>query len=404
MKRADKSPEGDTTNLLSGKVAVIVTHVRGLGPSNHLETYLNRGCQTVLAIDHPLVYERPATSRYRLFENGKLVATGEHLLRGPEIGAFFQEFILAVYWTRRLAHRSDLFIGVDALNCVSGIVSKLFNHKSRVIFYVIDWSPKRFDNKILNGLYHLTDRLAALCADETWNQSEAIDQGRWYGPFWTQVGKRAQRRVKIVPNAVASMDLDIDAKDRLPYRLVFLGHLLEKQGLQLVIKALPQIASSFDDVDLVVIGSGPYQPTLEELSTAVGVGDRVQFLGYVEDEAEVLKILASASCGLAPYLASEQSFTKFADPGKLKNYLATGLPIVMTRVPFNAAQLENSDCAIVVEDSSGRIADGVCILLAEDVERRRYRREKAFEFMKGLDWDSVFAKALSNTFDDEDRT
>jgi len=55
-----------------------------------------------------------------------------------------------------------------------------------------------------------------------------------------------------------------------------------------------------------------------------------------------LQLLSSASIGLATYLESEESFTQFADPGKLKNYLAAGLPIVMTRVPYNADSLEES--------------------------------------------------------------
>jgi len=81
-----------------------------------------------------------------------------------------------------------------------------------------------------------------------------------------------------------------------------------------VIAALPLIAESFSDVDLVVIGSGPYQAALAEMAHNVGVENRVRFTGYIEDEDEVLQLLSSASIGLATYLESEESFTQFADP------------------------------------------------------------------------------------------
>jgi glycosyltransferase involved in cell wall biosynthesis len=391
---AENSGE-ETTYLLSGTVAIIVTHVRGTGPAIHLETYLTQQCPKVLSIYHPLVYESPAMSSYRLFEDGKLVETGKHLLRGPEPAIRLQEVILTIRWVRRLAPRSDLFIGVDALNCIAGIMLRAMKHTKRVIFYVIDWSPKRFDNNILNGIYHLSDRAAALFATEIWNVSPAIDKGRWHGAFWSLIGRFAQKRTRIVEIGVARVNSEIVNEPRLPNRLVFLGHLLEKQGLQQVIAALPQIAESFSDVDLVVIGSGPYQVELTEMAHNVGVENRVRFLGYIEDEDEVLRLLSSASIGVATYLESEESFTKFADPGKLKNYLAAGLPIVMTRVPYNADWLEESGCAVLVKGTVEEVAGGICFLLSEDVNERYYRRASALNMVKGLDWESIFANALT---------
>jgi len=108
--------------------------------------------------------------------------------------------------------------------------------------------------------------VAALFATETWNVSPAIDQGRWHGTFWSLIGRFSQKRTRIVEIGVVRVNSEIANGPRLPNRLVFLGHLLEKQGLQHVIAALPLIAESFSDVDLVVIGSGPYQAALAEMA------------------------------------------------------------------------------------------------------------------------------------------
>jgi glycosyltransferase involved in cell wall biosynthesis len=394
--RDDNNSETAATRLLSGKIAIVVTHVRGLGPSHHLEAFLAKRCRKVLAIYHPLYYESASKSQYRLFENGVLVATGEHSLRGPETLIRFEEVALTVAWVRRFARQSDYFFGVDALNCISGILLRVTRSTRKVVFYVIDWSPKRFDNRILNGIYHLSDRAAALLASETWNVSPVIDKGRWHGPFWSRVGKIAKDRTKIVAIGVAQVDDELTDRIRLPFRLVFLGHLLEKQGLQLAIQALPEIAQTFDDADLLVIGDGPYQAALEDLAQSNGTASRITFLGYVADEDEVLRLLASAAVGLAPYLESEDSFTRFADPGKLKNYLAAGLPIVMTRVPYNAEFLEESGCAVLVKGTADDVASAVVRLFSEDSSERGIRRVNALNQMKGLDWVSVFSSAFES--------
>jgi glycosyltransferase involved in cell wall biosynthesis len=385
----------ERAKLLSGTVAIIVTHVRGTGPAIHLEKYLTKQCPKVLSIYHPLVYESPAMSSYRLFEDGKLIESGKHLLKGTEASIRLQEVILTIRWVRQIAPKSDLFIGVDALNCIAGIMLRVMKHTKRTIFYVIDWSPKRFDNPMLNGTYHLADRVAALFATEIWNVSPAIDKGRWHGTFWSLIGRFTRKRSRIVEIGVTRVNPEIVNVPRLPNRLVFLGHLLEKQGLQYVIAALPQVAGSFSDVDLVIIGSGPHQMALAETAQSVGVENRVSFLGYIEDEDDVLRLLSSASIGLATYLESEESFTRFADPGKLKNYLAAGLPIVMTRVPFNADWLEESGCAVLVRGTVEDIAGGICSLLSEDDGERHHRRARALQLVEGLDWDSIFDNALT---------
>lgn len=394
MPRDALGSEEAATEYLLAKTVVIVTHVRGLGPSNHLEKYVKQRCRRVLAIDHPLIFESHTASTYRLYEDNELISEGRHSLLRHEILARFQEVWITARWVRCLAPRGDLFIGVDALNCFAGLLVKVFRQTKRVVFYVIDWSPMRFDSRVLNTLYHFTDRFAAVCASETWNQSDAIDKGRWQGSIWALVGRRVQGRVRIVPNAVPRLNGDVVAKPRHPYQLVFLGHLLEKQGLQLAIEALPQISRRYRDVQLVIIGSGPYRDELERLSVEAGVSDRVKFLGYVEDENEVLQHLCSSTCGLAPYIESEESYTNFADPGKLKNYLASGLSIVMTNVPHNSKELERVGCAVLVDGTADGVAEGVCKLLSESEPARRRRREKAIQLMAGLDWESVFARAF----------
>lgn len=53
------------------------------------------------------------------------------------------------------------------------------------------------------------------------------------------------------------------------------------KGVDVTIRALPQIAQVFADVKYLVIGRGDDQPRLAQLAEDLGVGDRVIFAGYV---------------------------------------------------------------------------------------------------------------------------
>ncbi|MGB5963617.1 MAG: glycosyltransferase [Coleofasciculaceae cyanobacterium] len=53
------------------------------------------------------------------------------------------------------------------------------------------------------------------------------------------------------------------------------------KGVDVTIRALPQIASAFPEVKYLVIGRGDDQPRLQQLAQDLGVGDRVIFAGFV---------------------------------------------------------------------------------------------------------------------------
>ena len=55
------------------------------------------------------------------------------------------------------------------------------------------------------------------------------------------------------------------------------------KGVDLVIRALPAIASHVPGVQHVIIGSGEDSKRLQELAVSLGVADRVSFLGSVDD-------------------------------------------------------------------------------------------------------------------------
>jgi glycosyltransferase involved in cell wall biosynthesis len=185
----------------------------------------------------------------------------------------------------------------------------------------------------------------------------------------------------------------------MPHSIVFLGHVLEKQGLQVVVEALPAIHEIVPDVRLLVIGDGPYRPALEELASHLRVQESIEFVGFRDDHFAIEEWLLGCELGVAPYVPAPWNFSRFQDlPGKIINYLACGLAVVITDVPRLAHAVEDAGAGRVVEYSPAAIADAIIAYFVDPALLER-TRTAALSFVESYDWVEVF----DNAFDETDR-
>src|SRR5690606_5949162 len=61
--------------------------------------------------------------------------------------------------------------------------------------------------------------------------------------------------------------------------LIFVGRLGREKNVAFLLYALERVATSRDDVHLVLVGDGPDRPRLERLARERGLGERVHFTG-----------------------------------------------------------------------------------------------------------------------------
>ena len=104
--------------------------------------------------------------------------------------------------------------------------------------------------------------------------------------------------------------------------------------------------------------------------------------------------MASSSVAVAPYDTEVESFTRYADPSKLRSYTAAGVPVVLTDVPPNAHELAEKAGAEVVPYTAEGLADGIERALGPAEEWQR-RRADALEYSKGFDWSVIVPEALA---------
>jgi glycosyltransferase involved in cell wall biosynthesis len=116
------------------------------------------------------------------------------------------------------------------------------------------------------------------------------------GAKLSQLGVPFDRQSLLLPGVATPSDIPPtpaqrrSMRERLgigDHRFVFsLSYLRRRKGIDLGIEAFAAVAGEFASLRYVVGGSGPEQESLAELARARGVGDRVLFVGAIDDAAK----------------------------------------------------------------------------------------------------------------------
>jgi len=125
---------------------------------------------------------------------------------------------------------------------------------------------------------------------------------------------------EVIPNGIDVERFSSDSQSTQQNKyLLCVGRLEEYKGVQYAIRALTLLP----EYELRIAGSGPYRAELEKISKTEGVGDRVEFLGYVPDD-ELPALYANATVFLS--LSSFEAFGLTVGEA-----LASGTPCIVHR-------------------------------------------------------------------------
>ena len=286
--------------------------------------------------------------------------------------------------------RSDVWFGFNCVSTAQGLVHRSLGRARRVIHWNVDFVPDRFGRSALTRLYDGLDGYCCTRADGRVELSEAARVGRVQ-----RYGLDDEVPVEIIPMGAWISETPQAEAGRLPARrIVFLGSLVERMGIDLLISAVGLLRDMGSPVVLEVVGGGEILDRLRRTVVAEGLSDVVVFRGFIDDFREVLEILATASIAVAPYDVDPNSFSHFADPGKLKAYLSVGLPILLTDVPPNAHELQDRAGAEIIQPDAQQLAARIDTLLGDaDVWTARHRAAR--EYAQQFDWGDLFRERLS---------
>ncbi len=376
------------SSITTSSRVIISTHELYYGAPQALRDYfVGQQVKELVYLSHPIRPEN-TTSKRDLYKNGKLLHSYSFARPSGSAWWFGVDFLTTIVWAIGLRGRYDVYIGVDPLNCLAGLLLRALGLVRCVVFYSIDFTPKRFGQKVLNVLYHAIESLCVRFADIRWDISPRIAEGRekFLGI------KASDFPVTVVPVGMWEKDIADPNTTFDAHRIVFVGHLLKKQGVDKVLEALFTVRKKVKYVTLLIIGGGEEEGSLHRLASKLHLGKHVEFTGWMWDQEEIRKRLSSCAFGVATYDprgAKEDNFTYYADPTKIKTYLSCGLPVIMTNVPYNAQALKNSGCAEVISYRASAIAKAMTMWI-DDTKKLEKARKVAFEVSRKYTWEKIF--------------
>lgn len=371
---------------------IITVHYLVYGAPQALREYLmNEKVGELLFIAHPLYAEGSDLSYQELIKAGQCISKKTSPLRTKvSVLNYFLEAWLTTWWVLRQKGKFDVFFGADCLNAMVGLWLRWLGKTKKVVFYTIDFSPERFSQPLLNKIYHQIEKFCVRHADEVWDVSPRVAEGR--KQF---LGLEYAAKCRVVP-----IGIWFDKVKRRPFsdikkhQLLFLGHLLEKQGAQLVLAAMPEIIKEIPDFHFLIIGGGPYEEELKKIASDLHLESRITFTGWVKEREKLDVLVPESACAIAPYDPSKAGYTYYADPTKIKDYLSAGLPVILTEVAHNARELEKEGCGLVIGYNQEDIAKAVIQMLKDETMLQKYR-DNAVRYIEQFDWDKIFSPHFS---------
>lgn len=285
----------------------------------------------------------------------------------------------------------DLFIGLESVHAIAGILLKKIGKVKKVVYYVSDYSPERYTNKLLNNLYLILDRFCCYHADYIWDVSPAMMPAR----IKTGLKKNKSAPAILVPNALSEDQISyLSIKKRQPYSLVFVGTLGPENGPQLAIQAMPYILKILPQTKLHIIGGdGKFEDYLKRLVKKLHLEPSIAFHGFLSDAGKVSSLTKKYMLGIAPYTADPTSPRWFADATKIRLYLGAGLPVITTHVPPLGKELEKIRAGIVIQDNEQELAKAV-VQIFSNPDHYAKMSHQAVEFARHNTWENTYMSAI----------
>jgi len=191
-------------------------------------------------------------------------------------------------------------------------------------------------------------------------------------------------RIRVIPPGVDAAEwqgpLPSAADLPLPPRYVlFAGRIASNKGLPVLFRALALLAPA-DRPALVLMGP-PWgeNAALERTATALGIADRVTWLGAVPDRPTYRAVVRRAAALVLP--SAWEAFGLV-----LLDAMAAGIPIVATSVGAVPEVLEGGRCGRLVPYGDPQALAAALTSVAHDPNGTRERVEHAAERARGLDW------------------
>ncbi|WP_295433678.1 glycosyltransferase [uncultured Thiodictyon sp.] len=195
--------------------------------------------------------------------------------------------------------------------------------------------------------------------------------------------------------AVIPMGVDMQRRftpdpriERQAYELLFVGRLVEKKGLPLLLQALPAVLARHPQTRLIIAGGGPLEGKIRHLCAVAGIGGQVDLLGMVA-QSDLPPLYRRAALFVAPFIVAaggdQEGF-----PLVPLEAIGCGCPIVCGEVAAFGEVIRNDVEALLVPPGDPiALANAIIALLDDPQRRHRLAAAARQRCLQAFDWESI---------------
>ncbi|MEO8257189.1 MAG: glycosyltransferase family 4 protein [Acidobacteriota bacterium] len=287
--------------------------------------------------------------------------------------------------------RATPFDIVHTFTAKAGFIGRLVARAARVPVVVhTAFSFPHLDTPSTAWLYRPLELIATSASDHIFcisrlGYQQALGLGRAprHGISNPGLGLDVGRFASLVPRAAARRDLGLPADVAL---VGTAARLVPHKRIDLFLAVCAEVAAARPDVRFLILGDGPERSRLDQLVLRHRLSDRLQFLSYLPDSADVVKFFRALDVFVLP--TEREGFGMvFAEA------MATETPVVGPDIsPVNDIILDHDTGLLVAPGDRGAYVDAVTWLLDHDEARARFGASGRARVQNCFDERMAFAK------------
>ena len=201
-----------------------------------------------------------------------------------------------------------------------------------------------------------------------------------------------KNKTLVIPNGINLEEFETSytkkecrEKLRLPLSsnlILFIGAFSPTKGPDVLVKAMPHVLKEIPDTRLILIGEGLMKKELHELAKKLGIEEKVEFTGQVNDADKKVMYYKAADVFVLPSLSE-------VFPLVLLEASASSLPIIVSNLLTFKSIIEDGYNGVMVKKGDEiQLAKAIITLLKDENLRRKLALNAASK-VKDFSWEKI---------------
>lgn len=186
-------------------------------------------------------------------------------------------------------------------------------------------------------------------------------------------------RVRVSHCGITQSERSVDTTTPRAQRIAYIGRLESYKNIDVMLHTAKQLVPRFPELELLVIGRGSERASLETLARNLGLGKRIRFTGFVDDDERDALLSATRVC-VCPSEKEGWGLTVIEAN-------ALGTPVVATDADGLRDSVRDGQTGFLVPNRDvSAFADRIATLLSDDALSTQMSKA-ALEWSRTFDWE-----------------